>query len=53
MLNEEKTTYDPYRWVIVGLLFSATMINYFDRLVLSVLIPEIKKSLAMMNKKSR
>ena len=47
MLNEEKTTYSSYRWVIVGLLFSATMINYFDRLVLSVLIPEIKKSLSM------
>jgi MFS transporter, ACS family, hexuronate transporter len=47
MLNEEKTTYDSYRWVIVGLLFCATMINYFDRLVLSVLIPEIKKSLSM------
>ena len=38
-----------YRWVIVGLLFMATMINYFDRLVFSVLLPEIQKSIAMDN----
>jgi len=34
-----------YRWVILTLLFAATTINYFDRIVLSVLIPEIKKTL--------
>lgn len=34
-----------YRWVILSLLFAATTINYFDRIVLSVLIPEIKKDL--------
>jgi len=34
-----------YRWVILSLLFVATTINYFDRIVLSVLIPEIKKDL--------
>jgi ACS family hexuronate transporter-like MFS transporter len=34
-----------YRWVILSLLFIATTINYFDRIVLSVLIPEIKREL--------
>ncbi|HEX9972973.1 MAG TPA: MFS transporter [bacterium] len=34
-----------YRWVILSLLFCATTINYFDRIVLSVLIPEIKREL--------
>lgn len=40
--------YEPetnYRWVILSLLFIATTINYFDRIVLSVLIPEIKREL--------
>ena len=36
-----------YRWVILSLLFVATTINYFDRIVLSVLIPEIKKDLLL------
>jgi ACS family hexuronate transporter-like MFS transporter len=36
-----------YRWVILFLLFAATTINYLDRIVLSVLIPEIKKDLAI------
>ncbi len=34
-----------YRWVILSLLFIATTINYFDRIVLSVLIPDIKREL--------
>ena len=34
-----------YRWIILSLLFVATTINYFDRIVISVLIPEIKKEL--------
>ena len=38
-----------YRWVILALLFAATTINYFDRIVLSVLIPEIKKDLGIDN----
>lgn len=45
--TEEKIVYDSYRWVIVGVLFFATMINYFDRLVLAVLIPEIRKTIPM------
>jgi len=40
---------DNYRWVILALLFAATTINYFDRIVLSVLIPEIKKDLGIDN----
>jgi ACS family hexuronate transporter-like MFS transporter len=38
-------TRHAYRWIILSLLFAATTINYFDRIVLSVLIPEIKRDL--------
>ena len=30
------------RWVIVGLLFFATTINYLDRAILGVILPEIR-----------
>jgi len=43
----ERDRLPRYRWVILILLFLATTINYFDRIVLSVLIPEIKKSLGI------
>jgi ACS family hexuronate transporter-like MFS transporter len=33
-----------YRWLICGLLFFATTINYVDRLVFSILGPELQKS---------
>ncbi|MBN1779629.1 MFS transporter [bacterium] len=36
---------NKYRWVILSLVFSATTFNYFNRIVLSVLIPEIKNDL--------
>ncbi len=36
---------NKYRWVILSLVFSATTFNYFNRTVLAVLIPEIKKDL--------
>jgi len=36
-----------YRWIIVSLLFLATMNNYYNRVVLSVVIPEIKKDMAL------
>ncbi len=36
-----------YRWVILSLVFSATTFNYFNRIVLSVLIPEIKSDLGI------
>ena len=32
-----------YRWVIVGLLFFATTINYLDRVVISLLKPSLEK----------
>ena len=36
-----------YRWVILSIVFSATTFNYFNRIVLSVLIPEIKNDLGI------
>src|SRR5882757_639391 len=38
-----KTSVGSYRWVVCGLLFFATTINYVDRVVLSVLEPELHK----------
>src|SRR5258705_9322639 len=35
-----------YRWVICGLLFFATTINYIDRAVLGVLAPDLQKKFA-------
>src|SRR5690349_23876821 len=37
------------RWWIVGLVFLATLINYVDRLTLSVLAPVITKDLGLSN----
>jgi len=37
------------RWWIVGLVFLATLINYIDRLTLSVLAPVITKDLGLSN----
>lgn len=37
------------RWVIVGLIFFATLINYIDRLTISVLAPVITKDLNLSN----
>ena len=37
------------RWYIVGLVFLATLINYIDRLTLSVLAPVITKDLNLSN----
>lgn len=37
------------RWVIVGLIFFATLINYIDRLTISVLAPIITKELNLTN----
>ncbi len=36
-----------YRWIILALLFAGTTINYLDRIVLSVLIPEIEKEISI------
>jgi ACS family hexuronate transporter-like MFS transporter len=37
------------RWMIVGLIFFATLINYIDRLTISVLAPVITKDLNLSN----
>src|SRR2546430_16374146 len=37
------------RWVIVGLVFLVTLINYVDRLTISVLAPVITKDLGLTN----
>lgn len=37
------------RWIIVGLIFFATLINYIDRLTISVLAPVITKDLNLSN----
>jgi len=39
------TTQGRYRWVIVGLLFAATAINYVDRQMIGVLKPTLAKDL--------
>jgi MFS transporter, ACS family, aldohexuronate transporter len=35
----------PYRWIICGLLFVATTINYVDRQVLGILAPTLQREL--------
>lgn len=37
------------RWIIIGLVFFATLINYIDRLTISVLAPLITKDLNLSN----
>src|SRR5215203_2333358 len=37
------------RWVIVGMIFLATLINYIDRLTVSVLAPKITEDLHLTN----
>ena len=39
-LNQKQTN---YRWVIAGLLFFATTVNYLDRVVISLLKPSLEK----------
>ena len=36
---------DPRRWLIVGLLFAASLINYFDRATVSFALPTIAADL--------
>src|SRR3989304_3571300 len=33
----------PMRWIILSLMFVATTINYMDRAILGVLLPEIRR----------
>ncbi len=47
MEQPDKNGYPNYRWVILVLLFAATTINYFDRIVLNVLVKDIKQDLGL------
>ncbi len=47
MQPPEKQHYPNYRWLILTLLFVATTINYFDRIVLNVLVKDIKADLSL------
>jgi ACS family hexuronate transporter-like MFS transporter len=38
-----------YGWIIIGLFFAATTVNYFDRLVLPILIKDIREDLGFGN----
>lgn len=39
----------PWRWVIIGLIFLGTLINYIDRQTISVLAPVVKHDLGLNN----
>lgn len=45
MRREHVPARNPNRWWIISLLFAATTINYLDRGILGVLLPEIQKEL--------
>lgn len=47
MQEPENKTYPNYRWIILTLLFAATTVNYFDRIVLTVLVKDIKADLSL------
>jgi MFS transporter, ACS family, hexuronate transporter len=40
---------NSYRWVVLSLLFAATTINYLDRIVLGIMLPEIRKEMQLDN----
>jgi len=44
-INEARPS--PLRWLMVGMTFLATVINYLDRQTLSVVAPELKRQFAM------
>jgi ACS family hexuronate transporter-like MFS transporter len=50
VLQTVNTRIGRFRWVICGLLFFATTINYVDRLVFSILGPELQKTFHWTNK---
>lgn len=47
--RESAFTLPHLRWVIIGLVFLATLINYIDRLTVSVLAPVITADLQLSN----
>lgn len=47
--DEQGFKINGLRWVIVGMIFLATLINYIDRLTISVLAPIITRELNLSN----
>src|SRR2546423_10012860 len=47
--TDTRFTLGGLRWWIVALIFLATLINYIDRLTISVLAPVITKDLGLTN----
>ena len=39
---QKRHRYFPLRWCILGLLFLAITVNYIDRLVISILAPDLQ-----------
>lgn len=39
----------PWRWVIIALILAGTIINYFDRLALPTLAPELRREFNLTN----
>jgi ACS family hexuronate transporter-like MFS transporter len=50
MHDSVKLSTGTYRWVICGLLFAATTVNYVDRAVLGVLEPELRSTIGWTGK---
>jgi MFS transporter, ACS family, hexuronate transporter len=44
---EESVRVSKLRWAILALLFAATVLNYLDRQVLSILAPQVQKDLGI------
>jgi MFS transporter, ACS family, hexuronate transporter len=49
-MNSRSLNYGKVRWIIVALLFVATVINYVDRQTLSVLSPILRAELGLTDK---
>lgn len=45
--TEESIRVSKLRWAILALLFAATVLNYLDRQVLSILAPQVQKDLGI------
>ena len=41
--NEPTRRMTRFRWVILGLVFFATTVNYLDRMVMGILAPDLQK----------
>ncbi len=50
MLEKKEIKYPDYRWVILLLVFLATMINYLDRIVIYTTAPVIMEDLSLSEK---